>query len=99
MERWENGTPRKRKHSNYFKDVSNVNEIDIALFCELVKIEDSTGLLQQAVKKISQAGKRNGGKSQAQDLREAIDSITRKLEIMEIIDEQSMLELDKSTNI
>lgn len=68
-----------QKHNHYFRDVSHLDKIDIYRFCELFGV---TGPLEHALKKITCAGKR-GAKDEIKDLNEAIDSIKRKIEMIE----------------
>lgn len=67
----------QKKHSHYHKDVSHLTSIDIYRFCDLF---DVRGPLEHALKKIACAGGR-GDKDYFQDLREAIDSIERAIEM------------------
>ncbi|WVH13936.1 hypothetical protein CASP1_00013 [Alcaligenes phage CASP1] len=62
------------KHSHYFKDVSNLNKIDVYRVLDLYEVTDPC--IQHAVKKLLVAGKR-GAKDQAKDIQEAIDTLTR----------------------
>ena len=66
-----------KKHSHYFKDVSNLTEIDVYEVCKLFNIKDSSGATQHAIKKLLLMGGRGGGKSAEKDLQEAIDTLTR----------------------
>lgn len=68
-----------QKHSHYFRDISHLDKIDIYRFCELFGV---TGPLEHALKKITCAGKR-GAKDEIKDLNEAIDSIKRRIEMLE----------------
>ena len=68
-----------QKYNHYFRDVSHLSKIDIYRFCDLYGV---TGPLEHALKKIACAGQR-GAKDQIKDLNEAIDSIKRKLEMIE----------------
>lgn len=69
----------KDSFSHYYRDVSHLEKIDIYRFCELFNV---TGPLEHALKKITCAGQR-GAKDQIKDLKEAISSINRKLEMLE----------------
>lgn len=62
------------KHSHYFHDVAHLQSVDIYRMLRLLGIADPA--LQHAFKKVAAAGKR-GAKSAAQDVQEAIDSLTR----------------------
>lgn len=69
-----------RRHSHYFKDVSQINEIDVYRVCELFGVDDPSGATQHAVKKLLCAGQR-GAKDRAKDYQEAIDTLTRRVEM------------------
>lgn len=73
----------KRKHSHYFKDVANLQEIDIYRVCMLFGVDDPSGATQHALKKILLPGQRGAGKDRAKDLQEAVDTLTRKLEMLQ----------------
>ncbi len=68
-----------RPFGRYFKDVSNLNAIDVYKVLELFGVKSHA--LGHAVKKILVAGAR-GGKDEAQDIREAIAALERHLEIL-----------------
>lgn len=70
------------KHSHYFKDVSHLSEIDVYRVCQLFNINDSSGATQHAIKKLLCAGQR-GVKERRKDIQEAIDSLTRLLQMEE----------------
>lgn len=70
------------KHSHYYKDVSHLNEIDVYQVCQLFGIDDPSGALQHAIKKLLVAGGRGAGKSKIKDLSEAVDSINRLIVIL-----------------
>jgi hypothetical protein len=71
-----------RKHGHYFKDVSKYREADVYRVCQMFDIDDPSGATQHAIKKLLLAGGRGGGKDRAKDLREAIDTMSRLLEMM-----------------
>ena len=62
------------KHSHYFKDVSQLDTIDVYRVLGLFGVTDPC--LQHALKKVLVAGGR-GGKDISQDVQEAIDSLQR----------------------
>lgn len=64
------------EHSHYFKNVRNLNVIDVYKVCELFGVEDPSGALQHAIKKLLVPGKR-GVKDRKQDIKEAIDTLNR----------------------
>lgn len=72
-----------KKHSHYYKDVTNLTEVDVYRVCQLFGINDPSGALQHAIKKLLVAGGRGAGKDETRDIREAIDTLTRYLEMKE----------------
>lgn len=62
------------KHSHYFKDVSNLQQIDVYAILKLFDVTDPC--IQHAVKKLLVAGGR-GSKSIDKDIQEAIDTLER----------------------
>lgn len=68
------------KHSHYYKDVSYLKHIDVYRIIQLYEIHDPC--LQHALKKILCAGDR-GHKSLREDIQNIIDTMNRKLEIMD----------------
>jgi len=73
---------RARRHFHYFKDVSQLTELDVYRVCELFQVEDYSGATQHAIKKLLLPGQRGGGKDRAKDLREARDTLMRRLEML-----------------
>lgn len=69
-----------RNHSHYFKDVSHLKEIDVYRVLKLFGVTDPC--IQHAVKKLLVAGGRGAGKDPERDLREAVDSINRALQMI-----------------
>lgn len=73
----------KPKYPHYFKDVSNVNKIDIYKVLDLWQVTHPC--LQHAAKKILVAGNR-GHKDITKDIQEAIDSLERWKEMQEEVE-------------
>lgn len=73
----------RRRHSHYFKDVSRLTELDVYMVCELWQVDDASGATQHAIKKLLLPGQRGGGKDRVRDLREARDTINRRLELLD----------------
>jgi DNA-binding protein Fis len=67
-----------RKHSHYFKDVSNVDQIDVYAVLRLFDVTDPC--LQHIVKKALCAGRR-GAKDWAKDVQEIADTANRLIEL------------------
>lgn len=76
------------KHAHYFKDVADLDEIDVYLVCELFGVQDSSGATQHALKKLLLPGQRGAGKGLLQDLKEARDSIVRRIAILEFLEKR-----------
>ena len=73
-------TAPARKHSHYYKDVSHLKDIDVYRVLKLFNVTDPC--VQHAVKKLLAAGGRGAGKDIERDLREAVDSINRALQMI-----------------
>lgn len=67
-----------RKHHHYFKDVSNITEIDVYAVLKLFDVTDPC--LQHIVKKALCAGKR-GHKDMMEDLQNIVDTAIRAVEL------------------
>lgn len=72
-----------RKHNHYYKNVSKFTYIDVYQVCQLFGVDDQSGALHHAIKKLLCAGIRGGGKNKTKDIREAVDSLQRYLELQE----------------
>ena len=70
----------ERKHGHYFRNVKHLDEIDVYRVLDLFDVTDPC--LQHAIKKMLVAGDR-GVKDLERDVREAIDTLQRKLEMLE----------------
>lgn len=68
----------QRKHSHYFKDVSNLNEIDVYAVLTLFEVHDPC--IAHAAKKLLCTGNR-GHKDFETDVQDAIDSLVRWKEL------------------
>lgn len=73
--------PLSQKYPKYFKAVGELKEIDVYAVHHLFNIQDSSGAIQHASKKLLLSGSRNGGKTAYQDVKEARDSLNRWLEL------------------
>lgn len=69
------------KYPKYYKDVTHLCEVDVYQIHQLFDIQDPSGALQHASKKLLLSGVRTGGKSKYDDIREARDTLDRWLEI------------------
>lgn len=68
-------------YPKYYKDVSMLQEVDVYMIHTLFNIQDPSGAIQHASKKLLLSGVRTGGKSFYDDVREARDTLNRWLEI------------------
>lgn len=67
--------------NKYKRPVGNRSHIDIYDVCDIFQVMDPSGATQQAVKKLLCSGQR-GYKDTAQDLREAVQAIERRIEML-----------------
>lgn len=67
----------------YYKDVSNLTEVDAYAVHYIFNIQDPSGAIQHASKKLLLSGVRTGGKSKRDDIKEARDTLTRWLQLDE----------------
>lgn len=68
------------RHRHYYKSVAHLGTVDVYRVLRLFGVTDPC--LQHAIKKLLVAGGR-GSKDARRDLREAIDSIERAIEMMD----------------
>lgn len=68
-------------YPKYYKDFTGVDVADVYLVHDRFKIEDPSGCIHHASKKLLLSGVRTGGKSKYDDVREARDTLNRWLEI------------------
>lgn len=71
---------QKPKHSHYHKDVSQYDTIDVYAVCKIFDVQDTSGCLQHAIKKLLVTGQR-GHKDRKTDIQNAIDTLNRLLEL------------------
>jgi hypothetical protein len=69
------------KYPKYYKPVGSLKEVDVYAVHYLFDIQDPSGCIQHASKKLLLSGARTGGKSMFMDIREARDTLTRWLEL------------------
>ena len=77
------------KYSAYYKDVRHLDFIDVYQIHNLFQVDDPSGCLQHADKKILLSGVRTGGKPKRKDIQEAYDTLGRYLEIHPEVEEIS----------
>jgi len=77
-------TPSIAEHyPQYYKSVRHLEHVDVYQVHQLFGIDDSSGCIQHASKKLLLSGARTGGKPKRKDIEEARDTLTRWLEIQE----------------
>ena len=69
------------KYPQYYKSVGDLTEIDVYTVHHLFNIQDPSGAIQHASKKLLLSGVRTGGKSALKDITEARDTLTRWIEL------------------
>lgn len=71
------------RYPKYYKQIPHgVVELDVYAVCAMFPVQDDTGCINHARKKLLVPGTRTGGKSFYDDVREARDTLNRYLEIM-----------------
>ena len=69
------------RYPAYYKDLGDLTEIDVYAVHNLFQINDCSGCLHHASKKLLLSGVRTGGKSTYKDIKEARDTLTRWLHL------------------
>jgi hypothetical protein len=69
------------KYPQYYKPVGDLKEIDVYAVHQLFDIQDPSGAIQHASKKLLLSGARTGGKSALKDITEARDTLTRWIQL------------------
>lgn len=75
------GSSMAARYPQYYKSLHGLVEIDVYAVHQLFAINDPSGAIQHASKKLLLSGVRTGGKSMYADVKEARDSLTRWLEL------------------
>lgn len=70
-----------KKYPKYYKDVGDLREVDVYAVHKLFNIQDPSGAIQHASKKLLLSGVRTGGKSVQKDIQEARDTLDRWLQL------------------
>lgn len=70
-----------KQYPKYYKDVRMLDEVDVYAVHQLFNIQDPSGAIQHASKKLLLSGVRTGGKSKRDDIKEARDTLTRWLQL------------------
>ena len=71
------------RYPQYYKSVRHLEHVDVYQVHQLFEIEDPSGCIQHASKKLLLSGARTGGKPKCKDIEEARDTLTRWLEIQD----------------
>jgi hypothetical protein len=71
----------QEKYPLYYKDVSKLDTVDVYQVHKIFNIQDPSGAIQHASKKLLLSGVRTGGKNRLDDVREARDTLTRLLQL------------------
>ena len=74
-------TAMAQKYPKYYKPVGNLTEVDVYAVHKLFNIQDPSGAIQHASKKLLLSGVRTGGKTPYKDIQEARDTLTRWLQL------------------
>jgi len=69
------------RYPEYYKAVGDMQSVDVYAIHKLFNIQDPSGCIQHASKKLLLSGVRTGGKSKHKDVKEARDTLTRWLEL------------------
>lgn len=70
------------KYPKYYKKIpAGVTELDVYGVCAMFPVDDSSGAINHARKKLLVPGVRTGGKSMVDDVREAVDTLNRWLQM------------------
>ncbi|GAB0151066.1 hypothetical protein [Marinobacterium sp. BA1] len=69
-------------YPKYYKDFTGVDEVDVYMVHDRFQINDPSGCIHHASKKLLLCGVRTGGKDMATEIKEARDTLTRKLQLM-----------------
>lgn len=75
-------------YPKYYKSTQGLTELDVYAVHTLFGINDPSGAIHHASKKLLLSGVRTGGKSVYEDIREARDTLTRWLELYDHFQEQ-----------
>lgn len=70
-----------QRYPKYYKPVGELSEVDVYAVHQLFSLDDVSGCIHHASKKLLLSGVRTGGKTKQQDIREARDTLNRWLEL------------------
>lgn len=69
------------KYPQYFRPIFGITHLDVYGVHKLFNVQDPSGCIQHASKKLLLSGVRTGGKSAYKDIKEARDTLNRWLEL------------------
>lgn len=70
------------KYPKYYKSIpTGMVDLDIYAVCQIFQVNDYSGAIHHAIKKLLLPGVRTGGKTRRDDIKEARDTLTRWLEL------------------
>jgi hypothetical protein len=70
------------RYPKYYKRIpKGIESVDIYAICQMFPVDDATGCINHARKKLLIPGTRTGGKSMYKDIKEARDTLNRWLEL------------------
>ena len=70
-----------KKYPHYYKDVRDYDFMDVYAVHKVFDVQDPSGAIQHASKKLLLSGVRTGGKSARKDIMEARDTLNRWLDL------------------
>ena len=70
-----------QKYPKYYKPVGNLTEVDVYAIHKIFNVQDPSGAIHHASKKLLLSGVRTGGKTLYKDIQEARDTLTRWLQL------------------
>lgn len=76
-------------YPRYYKDTQGLTELDVYAVHTLFGVQDPSGAIHHASKKLLLSGVRTGGKGVYEDIREARDTLNRWLELYGQLEEYS----------
>ena len=74
-------TTMAQKYPKYYKPVGNLTEVDVYAIHKIFNVQDPSGAIHHASKKLLLSGVRTGGKTAYKDIQEARDTLTRWLQL------------------
>ena len=77
----ETSSPLVEKYPQHFKSVEHLTEVDVYAVHHLFEINDPSGAIQEASRKLLLSGSQSAGKPAYQNILEARDILTRWLEL------------------